>query len=180
MTENFKCKPDFVVKINNLKKGYTLIEILIVIFIFAILMFVTVQSLSLTLKGSKKSENIIKAKQNVDFTISTIERLIRNAGTISCSVDGRTLNYTDEYGQPASFSCNPSGSVNGYIASGSARLTNTEININCSGVVFNCTPASGGVPPSVKIIISGKKQGAPGSEESSVTSSTSVMLRVYD
>ena len=159
--------------------GYTLVEILIVVFIFAVLMLVTIQSLSQTLKGSKKSENQVKARQNVDYTISSMERLIRNARSISCP-NQYILNYVDEYENQASFACLPNGSTNGYIASSSARMTNSEISINCSLAVFVCSPGGNGVPPSVRIVVSGKKAGAAGSEESSVRSETTVLLRTYD
>lgn len=158
--------------------GYTLVEILIVVFIFAILMIVVVQSLANSFKTTTKSENEIVVRENIDYAISIIERNVRNAKSIDC-LNSSTLNYEDQYGGSASFTCVPTGSVNGQIASSSAILTTNEVYIDCSNAVFVCNPGGVGINPSVKISLEGRNANAGGAEQATVVSETTITLRAY-
>ena len=129
-------------------QGFSIIEMLVVIAVFSILAIVTTQTLSLSLRGSRKSDAQSRARQNVDYAISTMERLLRNSKSITGAC-GSQINYVDEYDKAGRFRCMCSGS-DCYIASGSAnlRITSSEVTItNCSNV-FSCpaTPAPGPVP----------------------------------
>ena len=98
-------------KRKNLAKGFSLIEMLIVVAVFSILAVVATQSLSSSLRGSKKSESQVIVRENVDFALSTMERLLRNADSLNCaSSDANTLVYIDEYGNSVRFDCS-SGSI---------------------------------------------------------------------
>jgi prepilin-type N-terminal cleavage/methylation domain-containing protein len=163
---------------NQFRSGYTLVEILIVVFIFAILMVVVVQSLANSFKTTTKSENEITVRENIDYAINIIERNVRNAKTIDCP-NSSTLNYEDQYGGSASFTCVPSGNINGRIASSSANLTTTDVYIDCSNAVFVCDPGGVGINPSVKILLEGRNANAGGSEQATVVSETTITLRSY-
>ncbi|OGM28435.1 hypothetical protein A2962_04740 [Candidatus Woesebacteria bacterium RIFCSPLOWO2_01_FULL_39_61] len=161
--------------------GYTLIELLVVLLVFTILAYVIVQSLALSLRGSRKSENLGQVKGNVEYAMNVMERHLRNARGIP--VGGCTPNqitYQDEWGTATNpyFSC--VGGANGYIASGSARLTSTEIYIDCTaGNVFDCPPPTAGVPPSIIINLVGRDANSSGAEGADVTSTTKLLLRIY-
>src|SRR3989344_5347971 len=103
-----------------LYKGFSIVEMLVVLSIFSVLAILATQSIILTLKGSRKSESIVEVKENVEVAMSTMERLLRNSKSISCSGNNLQLTYVDEYNQPGSFVC--SGGADGYIASGSALI----------------------------------------------------------
>lgn len=157
----------------------SLIEILVVIGIFGILGVLTTRSVVLTLSGSKKTENLIKIRENINYTFGVIERQLRNADAITDCTNANTLaiNYLDQNGLPASFSCGNIGSGIGYISSGANQLTSNTVDINsCS---FTCKVGTNGNPSSVKISVQAQDATATGISNSVVTSSTSVSLRNY-
>ena len=157
-------------------KGFSLIEVLVAIGVFSIVALVTTQSLASSLRNSRKSDAISRSRQNVDYAISTMERLLRNAQDISCSGDNRTLNYVDEFGNNSSFRC-----AGDHIASGSARLTSNSVLIDCSArPVFTCSVAGPTVPEAVEIILTAEDALMGNTEEgATVTSKTKVLLRNY-
>ena len=160
--------------------GISLIEILIVIGIFAVLGILSTRAVLLSLQGSKKGDSQIKVRENLDYAISIIERNLRNAGRVSSSclgVASSTISYSDSNDISTSFSCLNIGSA-GYVASGSARLTSDEIKIiACS---FTCTAGSGSTPPKVAIDFQAVDAGTSGSKEGATVSiSTEINLRTY-
>ena len=160
-------------------------EILIVITIFAVLGMIVTRSVILTLQGSQKSESMVSARENLDYSLGVIERQIRNANSIpnsSCTGVGSTsISYIDQNGSSSYFSCVNTGSVGSYIASESAsvltKLTNSNIKINsCS---FTCIPSIGSNPPQVDIDITVQNTDASGVLGSAVSASTQIYLRNY-
>lgn len=172
------------------EKGFTLIEILVVIAIFAFLGILVTRSIILTVGGSKKSESIVKVRQNLDYAVGVIERQLRNADTITeCpNPDPNVISYKDQSGNPAFFSCVNIGSPTnvGFVASSSGTpgapiiaglLTSTDVNVvSCS---FSCTQNSTTNPPVVSIMLDAKDATATGLQGADVTLSTSVSLRNY-
>lgn len=161
-------------------KGMSLIEILVVIGIFAILGVLTTRAVVVSLSSGKKTETLIKVRENVDYSFSVIERQLRNADSITDCTNSNTLaiNYLNQEGIASSFSCANlgAGSV-GYVASGSAQLTSNTVDVvSCS---FTCQVSSNGSPRSVKITIQAQDSTATGASNSVVTASTSVSLRNY-
>lgn len=162
--------------------GFSLIEILVVVSIFAILAAIATQTTVFSLRGARKSDSTIKVRENLNFALSIIERQLRNARAVSpcpgSSTPLFTLNYTDQYDIPTSFSCNnivPTG--NGYIASGAGRLTNSDIAI--TQCYFVCSQSSTNLPPSVDVVLTGYNKLTGGAEGSLVTVDTKIMLRIY-
>lgn len=160
-------------------KGMSLIEILIVVAIFAILGVIVTRSVLLTLRGSKKSESTLKVRENINYSLAVIERQLRNADFVTPCPNGNPnrIDYTDEYGNNTNFSCVTSGS-DVYVASASARLTNDETVItSCS---FVCeAPSGGNNTSSVTVNLSGRDKNAVGIEGASVTATTKIFLRTY-
>ena len=167
-------------KNKKLSSGLSLLEILVVVSIFAALGILITRSVLLTLGGGKKSESLIKVRENLNYSLSVIERNLRNANSITDCGNSNTslIAYIDQNGNPAAFSCNNigvSGST-GYIASGSARLSNDTVNVtSCS---FTCS-LGGNTPSSVTINVEALDNSASGIENSTVTTSTQVFLRNY-
>lgn len=163
------------------ERGMSLMEVLVVITIFAVLGILVTQSVALTLQGSRKSESIVKARENLDYSLSIIERQIRSAGSITspCPNPGadKSISYLDQNGDPGSFSCVNTGAVNSYIASGSARLTNDAVKVtSCS---FVCTPATATNPPLITVDVALKEASASGVQSANVSASTQIYLRNY-
>lgn len=162
--------------INN--KGISLLEVLIVISVFAILGVLVTRSIMLTLSGSKKSENLIRVRENLNYSIGIIERNLRNANSIPDCTNSNTLQigYMDQDGNPSTFSCVNIG-TNGYVASGSAKLSSDSVNVtNCS---FTCALSPSGSPSSVTVNLSAQDFITTGVQNSAVTASTQILLRNY-
>lgn len=158
--------------------GYTLVEVMIAVFIFAIIMFVTVQTLASTFKSTTKSENEVSVRENIDYALNVMERNLRNSASLDCAnSDSQTLSYTDQYNNQVSFYCD--SSVN-RIASASAYITTSDIHVDCTGVVFVCDSGGLSVPPSVSISLSAWNADAAGADQSVVNAQTTVQLRSYN
>jgi len=162
-----------------MKKGYTLIEILVVVTVFAAISLITSQTIILTLRGTKKAESISKVRSNLDNAVGSMERQLRGAKSIVSACAGAaspTIIFVDQNNNQVTFSCNNVNSNNqpSNIASGSASLTTSDVAISaCS---FTCTPAAGNNPPSILISVTGNDLTGQGS---SVPVVTQVTLRNF-
>ena len=162
--------------------GISLLEILVVVSVFAVLGILITRSIITTLSGSRKSESIVKVRENLNYALGVMERQLRNADSIvDCS--GTLIEYLDQNTNPASFSCintNPEsdGYVenSGYVASGSARLTSTNVEVTSCGFICIDNP---GIPYSIAINLGAKDASASAEQNTSVTASIQVSLRNY-
>lgn len=161
-----------------MNKGLSLLEILVVMGIFAILGVLATGVITLSLQGSRKGGSMVKVRENVNYAVAIMERQLRNAETITdCTTTGTTsLSYTDATGIPTFFECKDLA-TNGYVASGSARLTNNDVKVtSCS---FSC-PGSVSIPPQVEINITATDPNAATAKESATVSITTMIdLRTY-
>lgn len=170
----------------KLELGFSLIEILIVVVIFATVGVIATQSTLLSLRGARKSSATTQVRENLEYAIAIIERQIHNARTISpCPIPGsqeRNLTYIDQEGRSAGFFCVSVGSA-GYVASSAAslgslrRVTSDQVGItSCS---FRCTQAGIGVPQSVDVTLTGQSRNTSNAEGSQVTMNAKIYLRTY-
>lgn len=165
-----------------MKKGFSLIEVLVVLTLFGILGVIMSQAVLLTLVGTRKSDSSIRVRENVDFAVKTMERQLHNAIAITDGdCDGSTqksvINYEDQEGLAASFSCENIGGSDPYVASSSARLTSDTVTItSCS---FVCIAATGNAPPFVTIALTAEDAISKGAKGSTVQITTDVVLRAY-
>ncbi len=163
----------------NIEKGLSLLEILIVITIFSVLGILITQSVMLTLGGSRKSESIIKVRENLDYSLNIIERQIRSASSVSpCpNSDTSTINYIDQNGKASWFSCVNTGLADSYIASGAAHLTGSAVKIiSCA---FTCVTNTLSNPDLVKVDLTVREGSATGVQSANVSASTQIYLRNY-
>ncbi len=163
----------------NKQSGLSLLEILVVITIFSILGVVVTRSVLLTIQGSKKTESLVKVRENVDFAMTVIERQIRNADSITaCPLsDPDIFSYSDSTGKTTTFSCVNIAGADGYIASGSGRLTNDTIKLTaCS---FSCTPGTSNNPSSVSVIVTAEDKSTVTGATSSFSTTNTIYLRNY-
>lgn len=165
-------------KFNN--KGFSIIELLVVISIFAVVGILSTAAVSLTLKSSRKSESLIKVRENVNYSLSVLERQIRNAQSIDCATsDSTKLSYVSSEGITSDFSCISTGTDN-YIASSSSRLTSTDISI--TSCAFSCTQETVNNPPVIKVSISAEDavtSGTSSAEKGSITTDIEIIARNY-
>lgn len=164
-----------MIKDRRAQKGVSLLEILVVMTIFSVLAILATRGVLLTLRGSRKSDSLGRVRENMDYTLSVMERQLRNADDVACDTSTQ-ISYQPKDGSSATFSCEDVGS-GGYVASSSARLTNEEVDVSaCS---FTCSAGESGVPPSVSISLTGEDANTTGVEGSQVTTTTTIYLRTY-
>lgn len=167
-------------KLKNKTGGMSLIEILVVVGIFSILGVLTTRSVILSIGGGKKTETLIKVRENVNYAMGVIERQLRNANSISDCTNNDTLriDYLDSNGQAAYFSCNNIG-TNGFVASGSASIKLTSDTVKVTSCSFECKTGNPGVPSSVKVSLEATDKDAIGITNATVSSTNEVFLRNY-
>lgn len=171
------------------KAGFTLIELLVAMAILATVGVVTTNLFFQTLKGTTKAELLKGVKQEGDFAISIIEKMIRNSKNIeeafpenpSWSCDGSDrpdIKITNQDNSTTIFNCSMTGSDT-YIASNSARLTSNKVRVSSCSLI-RCT-RSGSAPPVVEIRFSLSQLGSPArpEEQAAVNFQTTVSLRNY-
>jgi len=119
-------------QIPNFREGFTLIELVIVAGIMIIIAIVSVNLLFSTLKGSIKAEVIKNAKQNGDYAISVMERMIRNASeVITCESGMSSIEITNPNNFKTTFSFSSEN-----IASSGANLISSGYQVTSSS--FDC------------------------------------------
>jgi prepilin-type N-terminal cleavage/methylation domain-containing protein len=163
-------------KIKKFKKGFSLVEILIVITIFAVIGLLSTRSISQTLKSAKKSDSLVRVRENVNYSLAVIERQLRNSENITCpNAAPSLLTYISLEGTTTSFSCVTLG-ADKYIASGSGRLTSNDISVtSCS---FTCTKGVNN-PAIVKISVVAQDATGTAVEKGSVSAQTEIVVRNY-
>jgi prepilin-type N-terminal cleavage/methylation domain-containing protein len=169
----------------QLSFGYSLIEIMIVIGIFAVFSIIATESIILTLRSSKKSESTVNVKEELDYASTIIERSLQSAKTITtpslpCSDSNLSeiqfkSRYNDIIGK---FTCVNIGGTDPYIASSSGatdiyRMTSGKIDIRaCS---FSCLTESD--KTTVEFNVTGSARGITGVEGSSYSTSRRIFLQ---
>lgn len=161
--------------------GFSLIEMLVVMFLFALLAFIVTQSTLQTFRGTRKVDASSKVRDNLDFAASLVERNVRNAKSITSACDGashNTLSFVSQSGINGSYVCTGGGS-NRYVTDGAtgSRVTSTDITLTaCS---FTCTSNGAYNPPIVDLVFSGIAANVNAADTSYATISRRVILRVY-
>lgn len=179
----FKKVEQFFLRAGGIQKlgfgnfGYSLIEMLVVVFIFTIVALIISQSIGTSLKNSRKSEDVSIVKENIEYALSTMERLLRNAKRIDCITPNKTrLEYIDENDKKASFVCMENSYIASVSASASVRLTSPEVDItntNCEIFSYDCDGKD------ISISVTAKRTGKEGAEAQTVTYKTRILLRSY-
>jgi len=153
-----------------------LLPFLSIITIFAILGVVVSSSLVLTIQGTRKSEALMRVRENLNYSISVIERNLRNADSVTDCTNPLSISYLDQYGKISTFSCVGMGGADSYIASDSARLTSDAVKI--TGCLFTCSqPTDLSSPPLVTVDIAAKDSLLSGSTGASVSAQSRIYLR---
>lgn len=167
----------------KLKKnqGFSLLEVMIATAVLALIAVVGSNSFFSILRGSNKSKNLQLVKQNGDYALSVMERMIRNAREIiEPDLEGYTnfLIILNPDGGETTFSCESEK-----ITSNSASLISeeTKITSNC-GEFFNVMPGKPGLKPTtveIKFILGLKEENIPLQEKVELPFNTAVTLRNY-
>lgn len=161
------------------KKGFTLIEILVVIGILAIIVVVGSTSFFNLLKGSTKTRTANLVKQNGNYALEVMGRMIRNARGISAydEVEGKEITIENPDGFVTTFTCRDDESD---IASNGASLISSEVKVKSCASVFDVVRGETGLQPDVVTInftLSQAQEDVRPEEEVSIVFKTTVVLR---
>jgi len=178
------------------QRGFTLIEILVVVGILAIIAVISSNMFFTVFKSSGKTKVLTKVKENGDYALSVMERLIRDSQEVVINTDNKIcesgMNYlkfkrTD--GSTIEFGCLEEGTANGRIASNSARLTSSEVKVDscsfdcsCPVAYPNCTSEGTKFYPktiTIKFILSQIGATVRPEEEAIINFQTTVSTRNY-
>lgn len=170
--------------INN---GYTLIETLMVIFLFALIGTMSSSLFFSILKTTSKAEMQKEVKQNGDYALGYMERAIRNAREIKpCQSNSPTLSLVNLNGTTTTFLClyeNGVAKISSQINLTTSPLTskNVTLGTNCtsSTLIFSCndqTPQS----VSVSFTLSQINPSAKPEDTAQISFQTTIGLRNYN
>jgi prepilin-type N-terminal cleavage/methylation domain-containing protein len=164
--------------------GYTLIELMVSIGLFAIIMTLVAGAYLMIIGISRQAEGISTAVDGVSYALEDMSRTIRT-GTgygcgliagIDCPAGGSTFSLTDQSGAVQTFSLQ-----NGVIYQDTTPLTDPSITVTAlTFYVSGTKPASQGdyAPPYVTIVISGTI--VAGKQTFPFTVETSAVMRGID
>lgn len=166
--------------------GFTLIEILVVLGLLVVASVIGANMFFTTFRSSAKTKALTVVKQNGDYALSIMERLIRdsqevitNSDDSLCAVGMNKIKIKRSDNSEIEFACLNEGTATGYIASNSARLINSEVKLdNC---YFNCSTQGEFYPQSVTInfTLSQAGESARIEEQASVDFQTTVTTRNF-
>ena len=124
------------------------------------------------LKGASKAEITKEVKQNGNYALSVMERMIRNAQKIDCINAPGSIKITNPDSGETTFSL-----TGARVASNSAYLTSEKLSL--SSASFTCQTTA---PETVTILFTLSQAGAGAKieEKAQVSFQTTISLRVYD
>jgi len=180
----------------NTKRGFTLLELLVVASVTAIIGAMAASIFISISRAYNKANIIAEIEQNGNLALTTMSNEIRNALSVSriTGSDGEGIEITDQEDEVIRFCCiGPSGGANGYIArrvgSGdcNSQLPDTPMTDNDSVTGVNVTscdfdPDTTADPPVVAITITlAQPVNVPGriDFQAETTLTTTVSLRTY-
>lgn len=176
-----------------MQKGYSVIEILVVIGVFAVLGVLATQSINLSLKSSKKSDSIVLVKQELDNASGNIERLLQTASSITiagnfCTSNNATpsVSFRDSKGYRGDIACLDTTAgfyVQGNdtrIASSSGETINYNQRLTSNKIVltscqFNCFTQ--GAQTYIDFLVKANVKGVSGAEGAIVETSRKILIR---
>ena len=167
-------------------KGFTLIEMLVVVGILGIIAVVASNVFFTTLRSSSKTKALTTVKQNGDYALSVMERLIRDSQEVMTNSAGqycvavmKKIKVKRLDGTEVEFTCEDEGTTNGRMASNSARLTSSEVKVDsCS---FDCESKGQFYPQTITInfTLSQNVVTSRPEEQASVNFTTTVSVRNF-
>jgi prepilin-type N-terminal cleavage/methylation domain-containing protein len=176
-----------------MKKGFSVIEVLVVVGVFAIIGILATQSTTLSLRSTKKSDSIVLVKQELDNASGNIERLLQTASAViigkDCTTDHTatpSVGFRNSNGFRGDIACIDSppsdfpsnndpriASSSGETINYNQRLTSSKILITeCSFICFSQNSQT-----YVDFSISANAKGIVGAEGASVTTSKKILVR---
>lgn len=170
-----------MVKKLSAKSGFTLIETLVVIGVLAIVVVVGSTSFFSLLKSSTKTKTINAVKQNGDYAMGVMAKMIRNARYIEENTDGQTcepdmtkIKIKNPDMDSTEFACDGDA-----ISSNSATIISNQVKLESDSCFFDCQEGSSLHPDVVTInfTLRQAQEITRPEEEASIDFTTTISLR---
>lgn len=170
---------------NNLQKGFTLVELLVVLALSGVAGTIILVSLSNTFRNASKSDSVSTIQQNGNFVMSQLTRMIRFASDLqlptscytgsSTPVASTSITILNQDNLPTTFACDTG---NGSIASNGANLLNSQA-VTVTACTFSCIQTSPYDSPTMTVSFTlNKKNGNSAVENNSpIVFTSSVNMR---
>jgi prepilin-type N-terminal cleavage/methylation domain-containing protein len=145
--------------------GYTLIELIVAIGLFALIMMLVSGAYLMMISVTKQAQGIATGIDNLSFALETMTRTIRTGTNYSCNGVG------DCFGGSIFSVKNSSGTTMTYSLSGgaivqnNAALTDPSVNITSLTFYVSGTKTGDAYQPHVTITVSGTVSAGPGKTE---------------
>lgn len=167
----------------NASKGFTLVELIVSIGLFALVMLLSSSAYLLMIGINRQAQSTATGINNLSFALETMTRTIRTGTEYSC---GFTLGLGDCAGGGEAFSVKDTdGSTITYTLSGGKifrnyiSLTDPAVQISSLTFYVSGTAKNDATQPRVTIVVSGTVSSGPGKTES-FTVQTGATMRGSD
>ena len=162
-------------KAKNRIKGFTLMELVVTVGILGMIVVTIMGMFFRSFRGGTKADTVMTLDQNVQMSLSLLERFVKNAQSVSvggsCPSTGDSLTVESWDGGLTVFSLE-----NGQLASNGAAISGEAVVI--SDLVFECARLQG-VPDQVKVRFNAVRTDAGGGAETEASYESVINLRNY-
>lgn len=161
-------------------RGFTLIELLVAVGVMAIVGGLATIILFTTLRSASKSDVMVEVKQNGDYALSVMGRMIRNAKAVSvCTGASNSLTITNPDDKVTTFTTQTIDSLVKISSNSGNFLTSDKVTV-VGNINFTCTKPTN-TPPFITIRFSLSQSGTATrpEEKAQVDFQTTVSLRTY-
>ena len=161
------------------KSGFTLIELLVVMIVVGIIGGDILSILFSILRGTNKTNRITQIRQNGNYALNLITRMIRNSnGATSCNGSPTSdITVSQPDGSATRFYCDADTGIASESASFTSYLIDSS-NLSATSCQFTCTPDSVTGIPFVKFnFVISEKVTTSTEKKASVTFTGSTQLR---
>lgn len=123
-----------------MNKGFSLIELLIVVGVFSVLGVVVSQAIVSSVRTAKKADTSVEVRETVSFALETIERKALNATDVpSCQSADTSFLYISGSEEDSIYEC-----VDNHLRENGARITNDTTRLTKCELI--CSVDASGAP----------------------------------
>lgn len=154
--------------------GFTLIEMLVAVFIFSVIMTIAIGAIFSIVNANKTSQAIKSVMDNLSSAVDSMSRNIRYGSNYQGFNDNKSFSFIDKDGNNFGYKFNSDDAGSGYIEKCDGNFTTTSCfrltakEVNIAGLYFYVRGAESADPnshPMLLITISGTAQAGSHSSE---------------